>query len=346
MKYLLSKLLVLTAIAVLLTYCSGQQEADKKAPVAVRAFKPQQLNLAERLSYLGTIHARREVTVIAQVQGTVQSLPLAEGAEISKGGILARLYAPELEAAVQRLQADRDYWNKRYETDKRLLEQKAIPSEQLEASRRASSAARAAYEEAASRLKKTIEKSAFNGFVLKWFVEPGQHVMPGQPLLLIGDARYEIRVNVIEEDVRRGLRTGSAAEIRLTDGTRRVGRIAEIAPMAEVYSRTVTVKIHWFEEEALFIRYGAATAVDFILKEQKRALAVPVGAVATDDGGSHLYLIRDKRAYKQPVQTGIEENGWVAVEFDWNGSDLVAATNLNSLSDSVRVFSVPMQEVK
>jgi RND family efflux transporter MFP subunit len=284
--------------------------------------------------------------VIAQVQGTVQSLPVAEGARIRKGDVLVRLYAPELEASAQRLQADRNYWKQRYDSDQRLLEQKAIPSDQAEASKRASISAQAAYDEVNSRLQKTIEKAVFDGIVLKWYVEPGQHVMPGQPLMLVGNTFNEIRVNVIEEDVRYGLQPGTPAIIKTVNGKTLPARIAEVAPMADAFTRTMTVKIHWVEDEPFYLPNGASIPIDFILQENKNALAVPGSSIGAAESEPYLYLIRDERAYKQRVRTGIEENGWVAVEFAWNGSDLVAITNLNSLSDSAAVFAVALREVR
>lgn len=342
----LSKLILLTALASLLNSCSSAWEDAEKSPVAVRVVEPRRLDLAQRLSYLGTFHARKEMKVIAQVQGTVQTLPVDEGEKMRKGDIIARLYAPELEASAQRLQADRNYWKQRYESDQRLLEQKAIPPDQAEASKRASISAQAAYDEINSRLQKTIEKAVFDGIVLKWYVEPGQHVMPGQPLMLVGNTLNEIRVNVIEEDVRRGLQPGTPAIIKTVHGKTLPARIAEVAPMADAFTRTMTVKIHWADEESFYLASGASVPVDFILQENKNTLAVPVSSIGTAESEPYLYLIREGRAHKQRVRTGIEENGWVAVEFAWNGRDMVAVTNLNSLSDSAAVFAVALREVR
>jgi multidrug resistance efflux pump len=265
---------------------------------------------------------------------------------MKKGDVLARLHAPELEAAVLRLQVDRDYWKRRNTSDQRLLEQKAIPPDQEEASRRASDGADAAYKETLSRLQKTIEKSTFDGTVLKWYVEPGQNVMPGQPLLLVGDSKSEIHVDVIEEDVRRGLQVGTPVSIKGTVTSFLTGHIAEIAPMASATSRTIIIKIHWNEKEALSLPNGASIAVDFLIRTQNLALSVPINAIADYETDPHLFLIRKNRAFKQNVKTGIEENGWIAVEFSWNGTDPVAVTNLNSLSDSSSVFAVPSKEAK
>lgn len=332
-------------MGVLVNGCSDDQQNTEAAPVAVRVITPEKRNIAERLSYLGTVTAQSEVKVIAQVQGTVQALPLEEGAKMKKGDILVKLFAPELEATVLRLQADRDYWNRRNASDKRLLEQRAIPPDQEEASKRASIYSEAAFKEAAFRLQKTIEKSAFDGIVLKWFAEPGQHVMPGQPILLIGTNKSEISVEVVEEDVRRGIHLGTPATIKSDKGNFITGSVAEVAPLANAGTRTMTVKIQWADNDKIRIPIGASAAVDFILHLQKQTLSVPESAITDADINPYLYLIKKDRAFKQFITLGIEEDGWISTEFDWNGIDPVAVTNLNSLSDSCKVFAVPLTEV-
>lgn len=336
-------LVLLPVLMLFIVGCSGKQEETQETAVAVRTIKPINRDLVDRLSYLGTVHARSEIKVIAQVQGTVQSLPFAEGSRIKKGDILARLYAPELEAAVQRLQAERDYWQRRHNSDIRLLEQKAIPEDQEQSSRRASASAEAAFRETNSRLQKTVEIAAFSGTVLKWYVEAGQNVMPGQPLLLIGDAKSEIHADVVEDDVKRGLQKGTSVHIK-NGQDYYYGKIVEIAPMANTISRTMLVKIHLDDDTGFNAAVGSSAAIDFVLNVQQQALAVPGSAIVDRLAKPHIYLIRENRAFKQPVKTGTEDNGWVAVDFQWNGQDAVAVTNLNALADSASVFAVPDKE--
>ena len=49
------------------------ESPDKTAPTAVRVAPVIQQNLAQRISYVGTVHSRREVKVLAQTAGAVLS---------------------------------------------------------------------------------------------------------------------------------------------------------------------------------------------------------------------------------------------------------------------------------
>ncbi len=345
----LPRLPLLAAIAALLILwgCGGNKsDRHETPPVATRVTKPVISDMENQLTYMGTVQSQQEVRVIAQVQGTVISLPVKEGEPIGKGEVAARMDAPELRAAVERLRADAEYWQHRYESDQRLVAAEAIPKEQMEISKRAYLGARAGLQEAESRLAKTVEKSPVNGVVLKWYLEPGQSVMPGQPLILLGEKQLEVHAEVVEEDLHRGVVTGIKANIEDGWGNRFETTVSEVSPAASGAARTFLVKLPVPENHAAGMRKGASVRVKFILKSSREAVTLPIDAIADRYGNPHIFLIRDQQAFRQPVQLGIEKNGWIETAFPWNGSDLVAVSNLNSLSDSTAVFPVLVEEAR
>ncbi len=324
---------------------SGENEQAPR-PVAVRTILPQKMTLSRQLEYLGTVRSQDEVKIIARVAGTVTEMPFAEGDVVQAGEIIAMLDAPEIRAAVRKVQAEKDYWCRRYEADQRLVAARALPREQMEASRRACTSATAALAEVNSRLAKTREKATVSGRVLRWFVEPGQSVMPGQPILLLGRSDLEIQTDVIEEDLQRGIAVGTPVEVEYGAGQYFPARVSEVAPTSKGPARIYTVKIAIADSLADKLRNGASVNVNFILQESNSTLALPVSAIAGRDTRPHLFLIRADRAILQPVELGIEQDGWVEVKFPWNGSDAVAISNLSGLKDGVPVFSVASREVQ
>jgi multidrug efflux pump subunit AcrA (membrane-fusion protein) len=180
--------------------------------------------------------------------------------------------------------------------------------------------------------------------VLRRLVETGQHVMPGQPLLLVGSAETVVHVQVIEEDLARGVRVGMPA-LLVQDGNDAIpARVIEIAPVTMAGSRVFTVKVRPDRNASLTARHGSSVPVRFLLAERKDVLALPVHALVGDRPDAVVFLVRGDRAIRQPVRTGIEEDGWIEASFSWNGKDAVATSNLGSLSDSTRVFGVPERE--
>lgn len=350
LNYLKSKsrifIIVLTAGLFLLGCGNDSDQKAAEPPVAVRISKPKIQTLQERMSYIGTIHPQKEVQIIAQVQGTVEELPYREGQRISRGDVLVEISAPEILARVDRLTAERNYWCNRFAEDQRLVEKGALAPVQAEASQRACKSARAALSEGQSQLEKTAEKAPFSGEVLNWFVEPGQSMMPGQPVLLIGSDLLEIQVDVIEEDLQRGLKAEMPVEIQLNPGQRISAAISEISPISSGSARTFRVTVPLPAGVNSGIRKGVSVRIEFILKSGKDVLTVPLNAVADFDRNPHLFLVSGNTARKQPVKIGVQERGWVEVNFPWNGEDWVAVTNLGGLSDGAPVFAVRQEEVK
>jgi membrane fusion protein (multidrug efflux system) len=318
---------------------------------------PEYRTLEHRISYVGTVFARQEVPIIARVQGTLVELAFGEGESFSAGTELARLESPELEATVERLQAEVDYWTSRHETDSRLVEQRALAPEQADASHRALRTAQAGLDEARAQLAKTVVTAPFDGTVLDWPAEIGQPVMPGQPLILIGDVAREIRVDVVEEDLYRGIVEGTPVELNLAAGRVVSATVSSVAPAAKGVARTFTVTIALPDivplrggpetgstlsrrESDRLLRKGASIRTDFIVERTTGGLTVPLRAMADRDGAPYLYVISNDVAHRRPVSLGISRGGWIVAEFEWNGSDPVAVTNLNTLYDGAPVYPV------
>jgi len=339
---------ILLAVAPLVLGSCGKpvDEEQIAQPVAVRMVKPEVMDMGQRVTYMGTIQAQKEVKVIAQVQGAIASLPVEEGGDVGVDDIVATLDVPELSAVVERLESERDYWCRRYEADRRLVAAEALPREQMESSRRACRSGRAAVVEAESRLGKGTERSPVNGQVLKWFVEPGQAVMPGQAILLLGTDRLEIEVQVVEEDLKRGVGIGTAAEIETAAGQQLMTAVSEIAPMSSGQMRTFSVTLPLPPGDSLYLGAGSSATVSFILDFTKGVVAVPVAAIGDRDREPHLFLISGERAVRQSVKLGVEREGWIEVDFPWNGEDAVAITNLGVLTDDRPVFGVMVEGVR
>lgn len=332
--------IILTTGTLLTGGCASEEEKKTPAPVAVRTDLPEYRALAERIDYLGQVHATLEIQTLSQLQGSIVSIIATDGERVRKGTELVRLSVPDLEAAVERLRAERDYWCQRHAEDERLLERNAVPADQVKASQRACASAEAALREAESRRAKAVEYAPFDGIILRRFAEAGQNVMPGQPLLLIGNNEREIRVDVVEEDLRRGITVGMKAMLSI-NGTRQLPAIvSEISATSAPKSRTYTVTLRSEELRQLDARHGTSAPVSFLIRSKDSTLAVPADAIADREGDPHVFLLRNGRAYRQDVQPGIEDGDWVEVALAWNGSDAVAVSNLGSLKDDVAVFPV------
>lgn len=333
------------AIAILLILgssgCTRRTEAPPERPIAVRVATVRHTELAEAIEYLGTVHAVHEVPINARIQGTVVQIPRNEGEVVIAGDILVRLSAPHLDSALERLRADDNYWSLRLDEDLRLAENGSIPLEQVKSSRRSAKVARAALSEAETMLTWATERSPFEGVILEWRAEPGQHVMPGQPLLLIGDNDFEFHVPVLEEDLRRGIRRHTPAMIEMYDGQVLMSEVTEVGAIAMTMTRSFSVTVSVPAGHEAGFRIGESIPVRFLLSESESVATVPAYALAGGEADPHVFLIEDGRARRWTVEPGIAEKGRVAIAPTLPPTAQVAVSNLDELEDGVAVFSVP-----
>jgi RND family efflux transporter MFP subunit len=311
-----------------------------------------QQDLAQRIGYVGTVHSRREVKVLSQTGGAVLSLT-REGETVREDQVVARITAPEIAARssrmgaeVRRAQTERDFLCETYETDRKLGAAGAITGRQVDMSKKACdsataalTAARAGSREVGAIRDKSKEKAPFGGLVLQWLVEPGQNVMPGMPLLLLGNHEREVRVQVTERDLERGVREGIPALVRFGEKTHRL-QVSRVAPMATGPSRTFEVKISLPDELKAASVHGTSTRVDFLIAEATNGTAVSEKALAKVEATDVVFVIDDERARAVSVVPGIRDRGLIEVKGNITAGAWVAVSNLDLLRDGASVFAV------
>ena len=94
-----------------------------------------------------------------------------------------------------------------------------------------------------SKLRDARSIAPFDGVIVKKFIEVGDTVQPGQPLLNYADVEYlQVEVDVPAR-LRPGLREGAMVHAELDVNHRRVPvRVAQIFPMADPQRHTVKIK--------------------------------------------------------------------------------------------------------
>lgn len=251
-----------------------------------------------------------------------------------------------MDAEVKRAQTERDFLCETYETDRKLGAAGAITGRQVEMSKKACDAATAALaasqagsREVGATRGKTAEQAPFGGLVLQWLVEPGQNVMPGMPLLLFGSHDLEVRVQVAERDLERGVREGIPAMVRFGGETHRL-QISRVAPMATGPGRTFEVRIPLPHELTVAPAHGISTRVDFLVAEAAQSIAISEKALTKANGTDAVFVINDERVRAVKVVPGIRDRGLIEVRGDITVGAWVAVSNLDLLQDGVRVFAV------
>jgi multidrug efflux pump subunit AcrA (membrane-fusion protein) len=163
-----------------------------------------------------------------------------------------------------------------------------------------------------SKLRDARSIAPFDGVIVKKFIEVGDTVQPGQPLLNYADVEYlQVEVDVPAR-LRPGLREGMMIHAELDVNHRRVPvRVAQIFPMADPQRHTVKVKFDLPVGVSEPGMYAKVLVPDFNAPARANPI-IPASAiryngslpgvyVLDDQGGAQLRLIR----VGEPVPGGL-----------------------------------------
>lgn len=222
----------------------------------------------------------------------------------------------------------------------RLVASKAATPEELEnlsagadAIQAARDAAAAQVAEAERAFSETTLRVPFAGTVTAVFVQPGEIVGAGTPVLEIsGDGAVELRVEVPESGLA-DLQEGSSVAVELPFAGRGTleGRIRSLARTATGPGRLFPVLVDLAPAPGLRAGLTAELVVE---RRQDEALTVPLKAVL-DPGSSRpgVFVVREGRARHVPVSIGAIAGERIAVRGALATGERVIVAGHTRLSD-------------
>ena len=237
----------------------------------------------ERL-FDGVIEAVNQSTVSAQTSGRVTEINFDVDDVVPKGAVILRIHDTEQRSRAQQAQAGLSEVEARYkeaEADytriKGIYEQRLIAKSELDRSEAAFNAAKARLDQARARLAETQEqrgytviRAPYSGVVTKRFVEVGESVNPGQPLMA-GMSLEQLRASVtVPQSFVKAVRAHAKATVELADGRRVDASSMRIFPYADESSHAVNVRVNLPAGDhgvypGMFVKVGFVTGESEVL---------------------------------------------------------------------------------
>ena len=207
----------------------------------------------------GELTPWQRVTVRARVEGTVESVAVAQGDVVEKDDLLLQLSEESRPQELDRAEAELERAEADLQAASRLRgEDLASQSEYL--NRKADvSAASAAVREAELALERTRPRAPFPGTVNRREIEPGDQVQPGEPLIeLVQVDRLKVTGRVPQQKATE-LREGQSVLVDLLDGSRLQGELIFIASAADPETRSFRVEAEIDNPERRRVAGSSAT---------------------------------------------------------------------------------------
>jgi len=158
--------------------------------------------IRDRLTLPAVVEAWVELPVLAEVEGKVVSLPVREGAFVSKGDIIARIDNRDYENALASLRASTELAEKTLERMKNLFAEEIVPRSRLDEAQASADTLRAELMNAELRLERTDIKAPISGTVNRLDAEDGLFLKLHDPVAVILETgRVKVTVGIPESDV-------------------------------------------------------------------------------------------------------------------------------------------------
>ena len=265
----------------------------------------------------GVIEAVNQSTVSAQTSGRITEINFDVDDVVPKGAVILRIRDTEQRSRSQQSQAGLNEAEARYKEAeaehgriKEIYAQRLVAKSEMDRAEAAFNAAKARLEQAKARVRETQEqqgytviRAPYSGVLIKRFVQLGESVNAGQPLVA-GMSLEQLRAVVtVPQAFLKAMREHGAATVELADGQRIKAASMRIFPYADESSHAVSVRVNLPEGDhgiypGMFVKVGFVTGVG-------EALQVPVAAVAHRSELTALYTIAaDGRVGFRQVRLG------------------------------------------
>lgn len=331
---------------------SAWADDDDEAPVAVpvgevsaavQTVPLRQQILSDEVGAYGVvaIDARRARTLIVARTGQVLTVFVTAGQRVSKGAPLvafatgpnATLIYRHAELAVRYAQAERS-------RVAQLQSQRLATRSQLGVADRALADAEAglAAQRAIGVGAGTVQVVApFDALVTAVLVAPGEHLASSAPLVRLAKLGAQQAVLGVEPGDAARVRPGMPVQILAVFGAARSvsGRVVQVSGVINAQTQKVDVLVDfpgdgWLMGTRVRARIGL---------NRHLYTVVPRSAVLEDGRGSYVFQVRQHKARRVTVQTGLEQAGLVAVSGALMADAPVVSSGNYELQDGMTVRS-------
>ncbi len=315
--FIFSACLLLTSSFVL----ANEEPAPPKV-VEVMTAAPADLRQSVRL--FGTVHAKREVTLVAEVDGVLDTT-FPAGAKVEKGQVFATLDNPDTKKSYELAQGNEKIALEQYNRAQGLnAKHQAVSQKTVEIARSRWIDANQGTLKAKTDYEKTQFEAPFSGILGVFKMREGAYVQKGDRIVTLYDPNelvleFEIPAKFLQTDVRKALVKEKLYTTVRTQGV--------------VDTQTNTAPAYLDLEGCETCLVGTVLDIDLVIKEALQTLYVPSESIFMEGKDSFVYVVVGTKAKKRKVQVGFEDGGKVQLISGIKAGEQIVSRNPGRLSD-------------
>ena len=333
------------AVALFMFPFAARLAADQSPSVAVKTATVARATVFDELHVYGTLEPDPDKILALSLPhaGLINKVWMRLGQRVKSGDPLIEVVtAPE--ARMQYLQAESAvaYARQELQRAERLFSEQLATKAQIEAARknlRDAGATLKALKERGTGIQREVLRAVSDGIVTRLDVTLGQRVAADTTAMLIAAENHLIaRLGVEPEDLQR-VRPSAPATIQpvFVPGVSIKTQVRDIHAMIDPNTHLVEVLAPIPDDAVDHLVLGSQVRARIQIGHQE-ALVVPRGAVLSDKGESYLFVVRDGKAARCIVTTGLAtDHDQIAVSGGIQAGDKVVVSGNYELSDGMAV---------
>lgn len=302
----------------------GGRGPQGPAPVEVVAARAD--TVVDAITATGQIEPFQSIELRPEVDGRIVEILVQEGRVVEEGAALFRIDDAELRAQVARAEANRDIARQALERTRALVAERAAAAAELERTEATARSAQAELDLLELRLTRTVVRAPFSGVAGQRLISLGDYVTPASRLLVLQTVNPQRASFQVPEQFAERLALGQVVDFQVAalPGRTFSGAVDFVDPVVQLPARTITIKAR-VANPRRELSAGMFINARLVIASRPDAIVVPEDAILSTLGSNVVWVVRDGRVSRRPVEIGVRTPGFVEVRGVEAGEQVVVS---------------------
>lgn len=320
------------------------QSTKQTRPLVVKTASAVRVDISRSLELTGSVEPYRVVQLASPAEGPALNIRVREGDRVRAGETLLSIGRKKgVDALITSLREELKKEEDNLRRTRQLVEDGAVPGEQLDQAKTAYEKVRAELVRAEETAQDYLIIAPWDGVVSRLLVKEGEFVAPRATLLEMYDPFSLVIRAAVPEKHAPEVTSGMRVDMRLDAYPDEIirGRIERVYPYLDSRLRTRTVEI--VPDNPVHLLPGMFARLKVLLKTAHDTIVVPLEAVVSTAEGQAVFVVENGKTFGRPVKTGIEESNRIQIIEGIHVGDVVIVAGIDKLEDGMAV-DVPRDE--
>lgn len=321
------------SLAMFLAGCHSETTDTKNAKQRISGIRVEGLIVAptildQSITVSGTLKPYEETILMPEVSGRVVSINLPEGEAVKKGVVLIELFSGDLQAQLQKSQAQLQIAEETLKRQSELIKVSGISQSDYDQAQLQVKSIKADMEVLQVQIGKTRIRAPFDGTIGLRNISLGAQVTPSTPLVTIREIKQLKLDFSVPEKYSSIVKAGSKIKFTVQGDDKKYDATV-MATEQSIESTTRNLKSRAIvKNQSANLFPGAFANVELRLAENKQSLLVPTQVIIPQERKKQLILAKQGKAKFVVVTTGIRTSSKIEVLSGIQPGDTVVTSGI------------------